>query len=235
MARPLIADGGPCASAPCSQGPILLSLLSVFYTLHSEFMGSGGSMPSSVPMHRLWSPAAGTAAHSAAGHKGQGAAQQGQRHVRLATGEPCGGAGSPGLPPTELRISVPSKHAALAPQGCAPASAAGPAPGGGTPLHHQQSEQQQEQSVSLSLGRRPSLGSPQASPSLLAAMTAAARAQASDADSGVPGLTPVGLEDLEEEEDEEEGAADSQSQSFSASIGDSFSFNALRAFKLHDD
>lgn len=37
------------------QGPILLSLLSVFYNLHSEFMGSGERAPDGRPQHRLWS------------------------------------------------------------------------------------------------------------------------------------------------------------------------------------
>jgi hypothetical protein len=40
------------------QGPILLSLLSVFYNLHSEFMGASsgaGAAPDGRPVHRLWS------------------------------------------------------------------------------------------------------------------------------------------------------------------------------------
>ncbi len=218
-----------CPPSPiffCLQGPILLSLLSVFYTLHSEFMGSGGSgTPAGGPLHRLWSVAPDTAGRTAAGPKGEGLAPQG-RHVRLADGEPAGGASSPEPRLTGLRVSMPSRFdaaeggAAFSPD--AHGSAAAPL---GPPPHRQQLEQQLEPSVSLSLGRRPGPGALQSSPSLLAAMSAAAAAQGAEASGAEEG----GLDELEED------GVDSRSQSFSASIGDSFSFNALRSLKLHDD
>lgn len=207
----------------CLQGPILLSLLSVFYTLHSEFMGSGGGggPPAGGPLHRLWSLAPGTAGQSAAGPKGQG------HHVRLAPEEPGGAAGSPEALRTGLRVSVPGRAdamaceggAAFSPGACGSAAAPpGPQAPVGSPADRQQLEQQAEQSVSLSLGRRPGSAAQQASPSLLAAMSLAAEpAEVSGSEDG-------SLEGLE-----------GGSQSFSASIADSFSFNALRSFKLHDD
>ena len=139
---------------PGAQGPILLSLLSVFYNLHSEFMGGGDRAPDGRPQHRLWSltPNASTARPAGAGTPTAGHAQQLERRP-----------GGDGLTSPErsvsLRVNVPSRR--------------GPAPAG--PIsereeyesqvtardlqqQYQQQQQQQQQrsspSVSFALGGR---------------------------------------------------------------------------------
>jgi len=107
-----------------------------------------------------------------------------------------------------------------------------------SPQHRRQQQQQQQrpasqqQSVSLSLGRRTCSGIAQASPSLLAAVSAAtATAAARSGGPGSSGGSSVGGGDGLDGDD-----ADSQSMTHSASIGDSFTFNQFRGLnKLHDD
>ena len=196
----------------------------MFYNLHSEFMGAGSGSaaltPDGHPLHRLWSLTPGSAARMPGAP-----AQQHSPHVRMAAGEP-GDGGSPGGLPM-LRVSLPQRRAeGGGGGGYSPAAA---------PLDDSSPQHSRQRSVSLSLGRRPSARSgraaPQASPALVAAVSAAAASAASHG--------AAGSGSSEEEGGDSRSASMSPSQA--ASIGDSFSFNALRGLderassKLHDD
>ncbi|KAI3438020.1 hypothetical protein D9Q98_000463 [Chlorella vulgaris] len=168
----------------CLLGPILLSLLSVFYRLHSEFMGGGGGGTATLdgggggPAHRLWSLTPTTLNRQ---QQGQGRGWMGPGGV---AGEQEGLDQSPGLG-AGLRVSVPLRRVQIASEG-----AGGHSPGPVTSgeedtlpsLHHRhqqlqtqgqrspdQQQQQQQASASLSLGGVHSL-SPQLSPEAAASV-----------------------------------------------------------------
>ena len=144
-----------CAAAPppaCThppprarhpQGPILLSLLSVFYNLHSEFMGGGSGSADGRPQHRLWSltPASGpativqaTPAWQSQQRRQQQQQQQQGQHVQLSGAPPT--VLGPGLAngahraspqhSASLRIHVPSRLGELREHGDAHSPRAAP-------------------------------------------------------------------------------------------------------------
>lgn len=113
----------PSPRAKPPQGPILLSLLSVFYNLHSEFMGGerpGERAPDGGPLHRLWSLTPGGSAGGMAQTPAPGTLRS--QHVRLAptpTSTPPVTAAQQRS--ASLRIHVPA-HEDLAGPGYSPAA-----------------------------------------------------------------------------------------------------------------
>lgn len=155
------ADHPTPAHPHLSQGPILLSLLSVFYNLHSEFMGSGGGGGLGTdgrPQHRLWSvtPLTGAA-------KQQTAAKQ----VRLSGAPPSvmeGIGGSPEASPqrsASLQIHVPRRHGEPS-EGDAysPAAPGSPEDAAASPNPLPEQQQPRPFSQSASLNLRPGESAP---------------------------------------------------------------------------
>ncbi|EFN55069.1 hypothetical protein CHLNCDRAFT_134947 [Chlorella variabilis] len=149
----------------CLLGPILLSLLSVFYNLHSEFMGSGSGQATpdgGGPLHRLWSLTPGTINRQQGQGQGQGQGQMPGRLGQGGSGEEQGGAGmSPDLA-AGLHVSVRPRRVQLPAEGGAAYSPARRTSGeeggrspGASPPQQQAAEAQRpssRQSLSLSLG-----------------------------------------------------------------------------------
>ena len=197
----MFASTAPLPSPALLQGPILLSLLSVFYNLHSEFMGSGSGQATpdgGGPLHRLWSLTPGTINRQQGQGQGQGQGQMPGRLGQGGSGEEQGGAGmSPDLA-AGLHVSVRPRRVQLPAEGGAAYSPARRTSGeeggrspGASPPQQQAAEAQRpssRQSLSLSLGGGRGRGvrdSPGGSAAASAAASAASDGEGSgESDSG---------------------------------------------------